>query len=183
MMVSFILFWMLRMWCSLLRSPGVFPAIWMPPGVGRALRYTPVADWTHAQAQSLVQSLFTAKKQQMWPFAFRTGPQKTYSQTQEHVLAHADLNVQAEQGVHAAQLQLVHQLSVQLVLHERQQVGDCRGVHFALGLLFQTTQPEGKSKDGPVISASGSSVPYLTSAVILHVPERNVLIRCDLANV
>lgn len=46
-MVSLILFCMVRMWCSLLRSPGVFPAIWMPPGAGRAVRYTPVADWTH----------------------------------------------------------------------------------------------------------------------------------------
>lgn len=42
-------FWMVEMWCSLLRSPGVFPAIWMPPGAGRAVRYTPVADWTCMQ--------------------------------------------------------------------------------------------------------------------------------------
>lgn len=80
----------------------------------------------------------------MLPVKLWTPPKKTYSQTQQHVLAHADLNVQAEQGVHAAQLQLVHQLSVQLVFDERQQVGDCRRVHFTLGLLFQATQSKGK---------------------------------------
>jgi len=60
----------------------------------------------------------------------------TYSQTQQHVLSDTDLYVQAEQSVHAPQLQLVHQLGVQLVLHERQQVGDGRRIHFTLGLLF-----------------------------------------------
>ncbi|MEQ2191195.1 hypothetical protein XENOCAPTIV_023519 [Xenoophorus captivus] len=37
-MVSLILFWIDRMCCSLFRSPGVFPAIWIPPGAGRAVR-------------------------------------------------------------------------------------------------------------------------------------------------
>lgn len=60
----------------------------------------------------------------------------TYSQTQKHVLSDADLYVQPEQSVHAPQLQLVHQLSVQLVLHEWQQVGDGCRVHFSLSLLL-----------------------------------------------
>lgn len=81
-------------------------------------------------------------------------PQRTYSQTQQQIVAHADLNVEAEQCVHAVQLQLVHQLSVQLVLHERQQVGDGRGVHFTLGLLLQPTQSEGTSAQ-PVDTDSG----------------------------
>lgn len=46
----------------------------------------------------------------------------SYSKTQQHVLANADLYVQTEQSVHTPQLQLIHQLSVQLVFHERQQV-------------------------------------------------------------
>lgn len=56
-MVSLILFWMVRMWCSALRSPGVFPAIWMPPGGGRAVRYTPVADWTHTHTHTFLKKM------------------------------------------------------------------------------------------------------------------------------
>lgn len=46
----------------------------------------------------------------------------SYSKTQQHVLADADLYVQTKQSIHAPELQLIHQLSVQLVFHERQQV-------------------------------------------------------------
>lgn len=60
----------------------------------------------------------------------------TYSQTQEHVLSNADLYVQAEQSIHAAQLQFVHELSVQLVFHEGKQVGDSCRVHLTLGFFL-----------------------------------------------
>lgn len=78
----------------------------------------------------------------------------THSQAEQHVLSHADLDAQAEQSVHAAQLQLVHQLGVQLVLQERQQVTYGHGVSLALSLLLSATQPE----DGDRLSPKTTSL-------------------------
>lgn len=73
-MVSLILFWMVRMWCSLLRSPGVFPAIWMPPGAGRAVRYTPVADWRHTSIYCNGSKTHTDGGSTRWPKNLQPDP-------------------------------------------------------------------------------------------------------------
>lgn len=82
-MVSLILFWMFKMWCSLLRSPDVFPAIWIPPGAGRAVRYTPVADWAQTHTRR-GQDICTAEQCTLGseaPIELTARPSNTFSPT------------------------------------------------------------------------------------------------------
>lgn len=82
-MVSLILFWMVAICCSLFRSPGVFPAIWIPPGAGRAIRYTPVADWgkTHFWWIGLHHRLIFPPFQLFWKCKPTAKPRSMFSPT------------------------------------------------------------------------------------------------------